>query len=440
MNTIFTIFKTRFYVKELIIIFICYLLMEEMFSWLLMPDSNLVQNYEKSVSLLVAAYLIYALRKLKTWERIFVVVFVLLMLKLVLESLNEYESFFQQLTMFYVLFPVLFALFIKHVCRQFDLDILEFLAKFYLVSYIIFMAWYGRGFSFSLAEIEMNDYGPYSGDGRVLHSSKIYMMVIPFLWYLNKSIETPKFKYLLPLLLCITVILIHQHRSVWSCAIVSLFTYLGLMSRANQQSIPRIYRIGVGFILVLLVAYFFLSNLFPEFVDFMADRFGEIFEPNKEDSTGKFRADQREIYGELFWERPMFGWSFEGFEMSNPLVDWWPEKTGQHFHEGYIEILFYHGIVGFIFKFSLFFYIIYKSFSRKLSQETMIMIAFCLSGLLYSLNYVLPLIFWAHLGLCLYYIENDQTEKAEDDYIEFEAIKEEPQKNKNRKFSMAGLK
>ncbi len=430
MNAVLKIFNHRFYVKELILLFVGYLLMEEMFSWLVMPDSNLVQNYEKTASLLVAGYMLYALPALKSTERIYVTVFALLMIKLVLQSLNEFGSVFQQLTMFYVLFPVIFALFIKHICRKHDLDILEFLAKFYLLSYLVFMVWYGRGFSFSLAEIEMNDYGPFSGDGRVLHSSKIYMLIIPLLWYLHKSIETHKLKFFLPLLLVITAILIHQHRSVWSCSIISLFGYLALMSRNNRKSIPRIYRIGVYFVLIILVAYFVLSNMFPEFVDFMADRFGEIFEPNKEDSTGRFRHDQREVYGELFWQRPLFGWSFEGFEMSNPIVDWWPEKTGQHFHEGYMEILFYQGLVGFIFKFSLFFYIAYKAFKRSHSSESIIMISFCLSGLLYSFNYVLPLIFWGHLGLCLYYIEKDETEVEEED--DDEEIEPEPKPVKPR--------
>lgn len=425
MNAVLKIFNYRFYLKEFILLFVCYLLMEEMFSWLLMPDSGLVQNYEKFTSIAVAAYMLYALPALKPTERLYMIVFGLLMVKLVLQSLSEFGTVFQQLTMFYVLFPVIYSLFIKHLCRKFDFDILGFLAQFYLVSYLVFMVWHGRGFSFSLAEIEMNDYGPFSGDGRVLHSSKIYMLIIPLLWYLHKCIETHKWKYFVPLLLCIVAIVIHQHRSVWSCSVVALFGYLAMMSRSHKESIPRIYRIGVYFVLFLLVAYFILSNMFPEFVDFMADRFGEIFEPNKEDSTGRFRHDQREVYGEMFWQRPFFGWSFEGFEMQNPLVDWWPEKTGQHFHEGFMEILFYLGITGFLFKFSLFFYIIYKGFKRTHSSESIIMIAFCLSGLLYSFNYVLPLIFWAHLGLCLYYIEKDETVTEEEDDEEEEMETEE---------------
>ncbi|MDB5208161.1 MAG: hypothetical protein JWR72_3236, partial [Flavisolibacter sp.] len=40
-------------------------------------------------------------------------------------------------------------------------------------------------------------------------------------------------------------------------------------------------------------------------------------------------------------------------------------------------------------------------------------------------NYVLPLIFWAHLGLCLYYIEKDaagEEENEDEDDLEVEYI------------------
>jgi O-antigen ligase len=148
--------------------------------------------------------------------------------------------------------------------------------------------------------------------------------------------------------------------------------------------------------------------MFPDMIGFFADRFSEIFDPSKEGSTGNFRIEQREAYFKMFLERPMFGWTFEGFEMSNPLVDWWPEKTGQHFHEGYMEMLFYHGIVGLLFKYSFLIYLFFRMFSRQISQESIILLAFSLSGLLFSLNYVLPLIFWGHVGMCLFYLEQDR--------------------------------
>ncbi len=386
-----------------------------MFSWLVVPSSEIVLGYEKILSMLVSAFMIFSFNKLTYTEKIYIGIFTLLIVKLILESLYTYDSVFRQLTMFYILFPVVFAIFIKYINRVYDLDLLEFLAKFYLVSYILFMGIYGRGFSFSLAEIEMNDYGPFSGDGRILHSSKVYMMVIPFLWYMHRFTISHKSKYLLPILFCFVVILIHQHRSVWSCTIVSSMIYAYITVRNNRKTLSKMWSVALGAIFLGIIALYFVSNLFPEFVDFFAARFSEIFDPSKEESTGKFRADQREVYFKYFLQRPIFGWTFEGFEMPNPMVDWWPEKTGQHFHEGYMEMLFYQGIVGFVFKFALFVHIAINAFKRNLSEQTIILIAFCLSGLLFSFNYVLPVIFWGHMGLCLYYIEKDMANSSLND-------------------------
>lgn len=358
--------------------------------------------------------MLYSFFKLKYYEKVYVAIFTLFMIKLIFESLFKFNTVFQQLTMFYVLFPVIFALFVNYINRYYDLDLLEFLAKFYIVTYIIFMVIYGRGFSFSLEGIEMEDYGPFSGDGRIIHSSKIYMMIIPFLWYLHQFISKRKAKFLLPLMLCFVAILIHQHRSVWSCTIVAVLIYVWLSVRVNKNALPKIWSTAINAAVVMLLAYFFISSMFPDMINFFSDRFAEIFDPSKEDSTGKFRADQREVYFNLFLQRPIFGWTYEGFEMPNPLVDWWPEKSGQHFHEGYMEMLFYHGIVGFVFKFSLFIYLAVKAFSKKLTEQTIILLSFCLSGLLYSFNYVLPLIFWGHLGLCLYYLEKDEAKVTEE--------------------------
>jgi O-antigen ligase len=159
-------------------------------------------------------------------------------------------------------------------------------------------------------------------------------------------------------------------------------------------------------------------------IDLLSDRFSEIFDPAKEGSTGNFRIQQRDTYFELFLERPIFGWTFEGFEMPNPLVDWWPENSGQHFHEGYMEMLFYHGVVGLLFKYSLLFYLCFKIFSKKMSEFSIILVAFSISGLLFSFNYVLPIIFWGHLGLCLYYVEKDEIAQKKGDEAEYEVLEE----------------
>jgi hypothetical protein len=389
--------------------------MEDIFAWIFIRNSVYIQSYQKALSLLIYGFVLYKYNYLKKGERICLILFTVVMLRLVLESLFKFDSFFKQLTMFTVLFPVVYILFIKYILRTMELDLLEFMAKFYLITYLVFMVLFGRGFSFSLEAVEMDDYGPFSGDSRVMHATHVFMIIIPFLWYLNQYITTRRNVFLLPVFLCVLIILVHQHRSVWSSTMVALFFYFIASLRNGVQSYAGAGKLGFGIVAVLLLSYFFASTLAPDFVDFLGSRFSEIFDPSKEGSTGNFRIEQREVYSEMFWDRPIFGWTFEGFEMPNPLVDWWPEMTGQHFHEGYMEMLFYLGIVGLLLKYYYVFYLLYKIFSKNLSDQSIILASFGISGLLFSLNYVLPLIFFGHIGMCLYYFDRDEEWVADEE-------------------------
>lgn len=382
--------------------------MDQLFSWLFVPMSIVIRSYEKIAGFLIYGFVLFYLPQFKLVERIYIWVFTILMIRLVLESLYKFDTFFQQLTMFYVLFPAIYAIFIKYLCRTFDFDLLEFIAKFYLFSYIIFMPIYGRGFSFNLDDLKMEDLGVFSGDGRVIHASSIFMMIIPLLWYVDRYVHSLKAKYLIPLVFCAVVIVIHQHRSVWSCTIFSLAVYFFMTARVYAKTGFTILNMMIGMTVILLLVYFFVSILFPEYIDFFAGRFADILDPNKSDSTGSFRAEQREVYFKYFLERPIFGWTFEGFEMPNPLVDWWDEKTGQHFHEGFMEALFYVGITGFLLKYSLLFFMGWKVFSMRITNQSIVLVAFCVSGLLFSLNYVPIIIFWGHVGMGWYYLEKDE--------------------------------
>ena len=405
MNRIIKIFNYQFYVKEFLVIFFTYLLMENIFSWMVLPVSVIVLLYEKILSIVIFGFVLYHFNNLRRNEKIYIGLMTFVLVRLVFESMINYGTIFQQLTLFSVLFPVAFTIYIKCICRSLDLDLLEFFAKFYLLLYIVFMVVYGRGFSFSLDMVTMDDYGPFSGDSRIIHARSIFMMIIPLLWFLHQFLKFGKAKFLLPFLFCFIVILVHQHRSVWASAIFALGVYLFISLRNNAIPLTKLARLILGSILVLALLIFVISQVFPGVLTFFADRFSEIFDPAREDGTGKFRDDQRRVYFPMVLERPFFGWTFEGFEMKNPLVDWWPDKSGQHFHEGYMEMLFYHGFVGLILKYFYLIYLGFKAFSKKLNQESIILIAFCLSGLIFSFSYVLPVIFWGHVGLCLYYLE-----------------------------------
>lgn len=366
--------------------------------------------YEKLLSLVIFAYILYKFNHLKPNEKIYIALLGFVVIKLMFESMLFYGSIFQQLTLFTILFSVAYTIFIKFICRTYNFDILELVAQFYVWVYLIFMIVYGRGFSFSLASVQMVDYGPFSGDSRVIHARSIFMMIIPLLWYLNRFLRKGKITALLLFLFCTTVIVIHQHRSVWASAIFALGVYLFMSIRNNSIPLSRLLRTFLSGIVFLALVTFVISQAFPGFLQFFSDRFSEILDPTREDGTGKFRADQFDVYFPMALKRPIFGWTFEGFEMKNPLVDWWPAKTGQHFHEAYMETLFYHGFFGLILKYFYLVYLAFKSFSKKLNQKSIVLIAFSLSGLIFSFSYVLPLIFWGIVGMCLYYLEKTSDE------------------------------
>jgi len=408
--------KYEFSVKEVLVLFFAFFLMENTFSWLVLPISNVVLMYEKLLSLVIFAVLLYNFNNLQREEKIYVTLLTLIILKLVFESMLNYGSIFQQLTLFTILFPVAFTVFIKSVCRSYNLDILELISQFYLLLYILFMLMYGHKFSFSLEQVDMDDYGPFSGDSRIIHARSIFMMIVPLLWYFNQFLRRGKVLDLFLFSFFVSVIVIHQHRSVWASSIFALGIYFFMSLRNNLIPISRLVRTFLSSLLLIALFGFIVSQAFPGTLEFFSDRFSEIFDPAKEDGTGKFRADQREVYFPMVMERPFFGWTFEGFEMKNPLVDWWPEKTGQHFHEGFMEMLFYHGFFGLILKYFFLLYLSWKAFSKNLNQKSIILIAFCLSGLIFSLSYVLPLIFWGVVGLCLYYLE-----KMPEDYGNFDS-------------------
>ncbi|WP_316809989.1 O-antigen ligase family protein [Pedobacter heparinus] len=412
MNYTLKIFNYQFDVKEILIIFFTYLLMENIFSWLILPNSIILLMYEKILSLVIFGFILYNFNNLRKSEQIFIGLMVLVLIRLIFISMVDYGTIFQQLTLFTILFPIAFTIYIKCICRSLDFDLLEFFAKFYLILYVVFMVIYGREFSFSLDSVQMDDYGPFSGDSRIIHARSIFMMIITLLWFLHSFIRDGKLKYLLPFLFCFVVIILHQHRSVWASAIFALGVYIFMATRNNLIPLAKILKFMLWSIFILGLGVFILSQFFPGLLTFFAERFSEILDPSREDGTGKFRADQRQVYFPMVLERPFFGWTFEGFEMKNPLVDWWPEKTGQHFHEGYMEMLFYHGFFGLLLKYAYLLYLTFKAFSKRLSQESVVMIAFSMAGLIFSFSYVLPLIFWGHVGLCLYYLEREPEKKV----------------------------
>lgn len=404
MRRVIRLWKYEFFLWEFMVIIFTFLAMEDIFNWLLMPVSTIILMYEKLMSIAIFGFVLYKFRDLKLSERIYVLLFCGMMARLMGESLLNYGTPLQEFTMYTILFPVIFTIFVKGMCRSLKVDFLPFLAQFYLYLYIVFMVLYGRGFSFSLAEVTLDDYGPFSGDTRIIHARSIFMLIIPLLYYFNSFLER-NYKALIPFSICLVAILIHQHRSVWASTAVAMTVFLFASYRNKFVGAVKVFKVSFAILMLLGLVWFTVSSTSPKFIDLFQERSSEIFHPNREGGTGEFRAEQRLVYFQYVLQRPIFGWTFEGFEMPNPLVDWWPAKSGQHFHEGYMEMLFYEGLAGLLLKYSFLIWLAIKAFSKKLSRESVILISFCLSGLIFSLSYVLPLIFWGIVGVTFYYLE-----------------------------------
>ena len=410
MKPVVDIFNYRIRLNHFLIFLFCYLIMEPIFSWFIIRNGFLINRYEQILSLGIFFLLIAFFQQLKRSEKYLVVIFTLLILKLVIESLLEHNSVLIHFELFVVLFPILYVIFIRNLFKFLDIDILEFIVKFYVAVYFLFMIVFGKDFSLIGTESLSLDLqlGPFSGDTRIVHAKSILIMIVPFLFFLNKFIENQRPKALFWLLLCLLILSVHQHRSVWVSAIFAATYFIFLFLKNKQGYNLRILNLLVVLFLFLGLLLVIVSSIYPNLISYFGERFGEIVEPNKEGTTGSFRGLQREVYLGLFLDKPLFGWSFEGYRMPNPIVDWWPANTGQHFHEGYVEILFYHGIVGLLLKYAILIVIFLRSFKRRLSSNSAILISFCLSGLLFSLAYVPPLMFWGMVGLCLFYLDKDE--------------------------------
>ena len=400
------IFNYRIYLKEFLTIFFCYLITEQCFSWIFIQNAQVTVVLTKVVSIAIYAYILTDVKNLKLIEKIFLGIFTIFLIKLVLQSLIQYGVIFKHFEIFTVLISVVYVIFVKSLMRKFNADILEFIAGFYLIVYLIFMALFGSQFSFTLEHIEPNS-GPFSGDTRIIHAHSVFMMIIPYLWYLNEFITKQKSKGFLLFLLCFTIILVHQHRSVWSSALFATFIYFIIIIRTNRRALSSIPAFLTLCLLLLIIGLYYISSVAPNMLSFFGNRFNDILNPDKSSGTGGFRIEQWNTYFEFIKQKSLFGWAFDGYELKNPLVDWWDSGTGHHFHEGYVEILFYHGVFGFLLKFSFLIYIAVKAFRKDLSERAAVLIPFCLSGLIFSLNYVLPFIFWGHVGMCLYYLEKE---------------------------------
>lgn len=387
---------------KLLIVFFILILNIETISYLLLQNDATVALYQKIFFSIVLMSSCLFFFKWGRGDRICFLLFIFLLLKLVAESLIQYHSILVYPSVAAVIFPFLYVYFVKNVLRKLNLDVFNVLIISIFLGYFIFMLVYGHDFDFSNTFLTLDETGPFSGDTRILHANSILLLVLPFLYFLNKiSFGKKSYAAIAGFVASLIIIIIHQHRTVWLTTIFSTALLLFMKGR-NRKMLKRLF----FFALITTGVFILLVIAIPGLSQILAERFMDVLDPLNEDNTGGFRYLQILAYLGYFIQKPLFGWTFSGFELSNPFIEHWEEGTGQHFHDAYIEVLFYFGITGLLLKFYPL-YSVAKKLRKRLSDKSQVLAAFSVAGFIYSFSYVPPLIFWGIVGLCLYHIDKD---------------------------------
>ena len=193
----------------------------------------------------------------------------------------------------------------------------------------------------------------FAENERGFGSSSAYLFVPIALYCLNRYLTHGGIVILLCFFLCLPLILFLQHRSVWIATAVAIPLDLLLLRRAPAArfSLPKLTMLLMLPTILgsLGVTVLVLDN--PEVVTRMQTNVEDLANADKQ-GTGSWRLKQLESYLPLVQERPMAGWRLEGFELPMQFYDpssdqpMWPDRTGHHFHNFYLDRAFYFGVIG----------------------------------------------------------------------------------------------
>lgn len=342
--------------------------------------------------------------------RFFFIVFNAYILFLVLDSYQNYNSFFKYPHVFSKVLPLYFTFAIYAISRQGIDD------QFRKIPFIILSAFFVQ---LILVKSHVLSFSAFYTHDRGFPVTSVYLLLIPCLYFFNKLLYTYRQKYLYLFLLTLFFIVFLQHRTVWIATVVSitvsciLFVWKSKMNFSIARIMPSLLLIAIvffiGFELVIL------KN--PEILDKLETRAMEIFDPTGENTAG-WRYDQFISYWPFIEENMLAGLRFEGYEL--PVQFYvhdtdelrFFDDTGHHFHSFYTDILFYHGLVGFLLmSFPIIYYMRQAFLKNKITLIEAVLLAFICNGFFYGVSYWLPSYFFALLGIGLRFNEMEAEEE-----------------------------
>ncbi|WP_324674394.1 O-antigen ligase family protein [Hymenobacter sp. GOD-10R] len=245
---------------------------------------------------------------------------------------------------------------------------------------------------------------------RGFNSSSAYLLVIVALFFLNRFLLRNSFTALLIFFVCMPLIVFLQHRSVWIATIIAVPVDLLLLRLAKTTRFSpakMILLIGLPAILGSLgLTMIVLNN--PEVVSRFEQSIDDIANADKQ-GTGSWRLKQIESYIPLVQKRPIAGWRLEGFDVPMQFYDpssdapMWPDHTGHHFHNFYLDRAFYFGILGILLVLLVPFISVGRRLlkSRRMDSDTAALVAYFGSLIVFGTSYDWSTYHFGLLGLIM---------------------------------------
>lgn len=388
------------------------LLMDDMFMQIAVPNDEIGQGallnmLMKGMAGISFMYCVLYFKRMSKYMKLAFFLLLLYVAGLVFESKYVYDSF--------MIYP---HVFVKVLIFAYSF----FIYTFYKGNYHLKMkhaVWFILG-GFWLNVLLINPHtlsvSAFTSHERGVYSNSVYMLVVPFLYFLSNYFYKGRFTSLFWAFFVLFAIFFFQHRTVWISTAFVLVVYYFLVRFKTDKPINLVAKLlPVGTLVGILsvIASGFILSAHPEIVDKVQESFSDI-ENFESQGTGGWRYQQWMSYLPLIQENFLLGMRFDGFEL--PIQFWrddidapvFEDGNGHHFHSFYVEIFFYTGLVGFALYLLIALYPILKAMRKKsLTVNQIILVSFVSSGFIFGISYVLPVFFYGMLGWAIAAIEEE---------------------------------
>ncbi|MFD2245450.1 O-antigen ligase family protein [Pontibacter ruber] len=260
----------------------------------------------------------------------------------------------------------------------------------------------------------------FTNHERGVHSTSVYMLVLPFLYFLSNYFFKGKLMSLLLAFFVLVTIFFFQHRTVWiSTAVVLVIYYLLFKFKTNTPlDLSKILPIITVLVIAGLASSAFIFSIHPEIIEKIQESFSDM-ENFDSQGTGGWRYKQWLSYLPFIQENFFFGMRFEGFELpiqfyredlDKPVFE---DGHGHFFHSFYVDVLFYTGLAGLVLYCLQAVYATVNGLRKKsLTVNQIMLLSFIMSGFIFGISYVLPVFFYAVLGWAIATLEVDKVERS----------------------------